>query len=324
MPYTIFDEKGKFAESSSFMFYMPFIINGMGSINIEDIKTGCFLAVLSDGLPRNQIPNIPNWRDGETASEKVTIASDEESVGTLVFNHMALENQVEIERENEWSELRIYGGRKPIDKDTPAEWLVTNDWRMEPRGQNEEADNFSKYFDFGSIKDALCDETVVVRGRGGSLQRITLCRRMIKDTIAEIIMQNSSLLRVTEGMPVLTLRTLGNSKHVTNVADREFFKQMRNPNTEHSGYVLIAAGAFAFQSADTMLEEWRMPLGGLDFNSVRQKLGAIAFAPNNAPADANRLFRQLHNIDNTDRDGVTTGRMMSDAPVEVLFVERVK
>ena len=324
MPYAISDEKGEFAKSSSFMFYMPFTVTGRGTIRLEDEQTGCFLAVLSDGLPRNQIPNIPNWRDGATASEKVTMASDEESVGTLVFNHMALENQVEIERENEWSELRIYGGRRPIGT-IPADWIVTNDWRMEPRGQNEGADNFSKYFDFGSIKDALCDETVVVRSSGGSLQRITLCRRMIKDTIAEMIIQNSNLLDVTEGMPALTLRTSGNSKHVTNVADREFFNQIHNAQTEHSGYVLIAAGAFAFQSADTMLEEWRMPDdGGLDFNLIRQKLGAIAFAPNNVPADGNRLFRQLRNIDDTYRDGVTTGRGMPDAPIEVLFVERVQ
>ena len=115
------------------------------------------------------------------------------------------------------------------------------------------------------------------------------------------------------------------------VADRVFFTQNDDGGQiNRSGYVLIAAGVFAYQSADTMLEEWRSePPGGQDgsgggisdFEDVRRRLGRIAFAPENTRSNGSRQLRKLYNIDFDNADGVTTGQGIDDAPVEVLFVE---
>lgn len=335
MPYTISDTAGTFSKAlNSFFFYMPFSLTSQGSIQlIHSATAGCYLAVLVDGHPKTPVPADPDWKDGATAKEKVTIDSKENNVGTLIFQHMTLVNQIEIERENEWSELRIYHGDQPSvsDSDGPV-WISTDRWIRRRGTPVQIADNFTKTFDFGSITDAPCDETVVVRNKLGDPQRVTLCRRMIAGTIAEVIMKCGA---IDEGsgdvMPTLTLKTVGNSSVVKTVADRNFFtKKDDSGQINRSGYVLIAAGVFAYQSADTMLEEWRLELpggqvgsgGGVsDFEDVRRRLGRIAFAPENMRSNGSRQLRKLYNVDFDNADGVTTGQGIDDAPVEVLFVE---
>lgn len=274
------------------------------------------------------MPAKPDWKSGATAMEKVTIESTENNVGTLSFQHMTLVNQVAIERENEWSELRIYHGDQPHDDTGPGHpvWISTDKWTQRRGASNQIADHFTKTFDFESITDAPCDETVVVRNSLGDPQRVTLCRRMISGTIAEVIMGHGTIGDGDGGgiMPTLTLKTVGNSPAVRPVADRVFFtKNDIGGRINRSGYVLIAAGVFAYQSADTMLEEWRseFPGGISDFEDVRRRLGRIVFAPENVPANGGRQLRKLYNVDFDNADGVTTGRGIDDAPVEVLFVE---
>lgn len=210
MPYTISDTDGTFSDAlNSFFFYMPFSLTSEGSVRLihSAAGAGCYLAVLVDGHPKAPMPTGPDWKGGATATEKVTIGSRENNVGTLIFQHMTLVNQVEIERENEWSELRIYHGDLPPLGGDPI-WISTGRWTRRRGAPIQIADNFTKTFDFGSITDAPCDETVVVRNKTGHPQRVTLCRRMIAGTIAEEIVGCGATDDGGDAMPTLTLKTV--------------------------------------------------------------------------------------------------------------------
>lgn len=330
MPYTISEGDEMISHRlNSFFFYMPFALTGQGSITLlhSAAGAGCYLAVLMDGHPQKAQPAAPGWRDGATAQAKLTISSTEDDVGDLKFAHMTLVNQVQIERENEWSELRIYHGDDPNTE--KPQWIITGGWNMGAGGPNQNAHHFTKTFDFGEIQGAPCDETVVVWNWPGHPQRITLCRRLIAGTIAQEIMDRGAVDGTGGRMPSLIVKSVGNSADVESPADRVFFSNTDGgARVNRSGYVMIAAGVFAYQSADTLLEEWRSvnpqggnPAGINDLEDVRRRLGRIAFAPENVRADGNRQLRKLCNVDFDHADGVTTGKGIDDAPVEVLFVE---
>ena len=283
MPYTISHGQEITSKSlNSFFFYLPFTLTGQGSIQLRQGATApaCYFAVLMDGHPRAPRPAEPVWRAGATAKDTVKIESTEDNVGSLVFDHMTLVNQVLIERENEWSELRIYQGGQSTRR-LGVRWIASDGWSVRRGPRNEEADHCTKSFNFGDIKDAPCDETVVVRNNMGDPQRLTLCRRMIADTIVKEVMQHG------RQMPTLTLKTAGNSSAVRSVPDRTFFSQVDGAvAVNRAGFVMIASGVFAFQSADTMLEEWRSVLlhggvgGGIvSLEDVRNRLAGSPLRP---------------------------------------------
>ena len=330
MPYTISNKKGRIsARLNSFFFYMPFTLTGQGSIALihSNAGAGCYLAVLMDGHPQNMQPTAPVWSDGATGQESLTISSTENGIGHLKFGDMTLVNQIQIERENEWSELRIYHGAVP--NDFRPQWIDAKGWNVGAGQPNKNLHNFRKTFNFDSIQGAPCDETVVVWNPRGAPQRITLCRRLIRGTIADAIMNGGAVDGTGASMPALTIRSIGGSSDVISPPNRKFFQNADGDSkVNRSGYVMIAAGVFAYQSADTLLEEWRpvTPQGGnprgiSSLDDVRRRLGRIAFAPENAWANGARQLRKLYNIDLDDADGVTTGTGIDDVPIEVLFVE---
>ena len=330
MPYTVKDGQDVIIQKlNSFLFYTPFVLGPSNDVQLVMPKTGggTYLALLVDGGPKMPGPKPAEQRRGKAAHEKVVIQSTDERIGALAFEDLTLVSQIQIERDNEWSEMRIYHGASPGTG--PGNWIDSSGWKAPEPMPSRKDDEWTKRFSFDDIEGAICDETVIVRDLKLEVSMFVLCRRLTEDTIAERILRLGHNTGAKAEIPPIKVTTTANSDDIDSPAEQMI---LTNPpgtgGTNRFGYVMIAAGVFAYENADTLLEEWRPdPTGGgtvLGMNSldkIRRKLSRIAYAPDNVPTGATRLLRKLNNVDHDLEDGITTGLAIDDAPIEVLYLD---
>jgi hypothetical protein len=295
---------------SSFWFYLPFKVHPNRRVqllpgNPAADGQGCRLAVLIDGAPNRQVPppSDPTLEAGGN-----TLQVEHAEYGKLKFNSLMYEGSVGIVRNNEWAELRLFAG---VGDD--ANWIETNNWSRKPFEIAENANRWTRRFSFGDIDGAAVDATTVEMNKAGSPRAVTLIRRMINNTIcAQILAVGGLTANGGAPMPPLKVTTTGRPPSLPDV-------NLLTGVNEHEahGYVMIAAGAFAAVSADSMLSTFETISNSAD---VMRRLSQVAWAPDNVSQNDGRLLRKLNNIHDTGRSGVFEGSGLNTDPVEVLHV----
>ena len=296
---------------TSFWFFLPFTLQANGGAVLVFGDKGCYLAVLLEGEAGDELPGDPEWgaADGAVGLE-IGHATD----GKIRFEHLGLRRSTAVQRNGEWSELRLYGGWRPADGSKPN-WVDAGGWRRAGFYSQAAEQSWRREFSFGAIDGAPLDEAVVVRNRFGSARRVTVVRRMIGGTICDQVIGAGGIGAGSGArIPALKISTaLGGPKLWQ--PDESF---LTNGNMQsRAGFAMIAAGAFAGQSADSMLEEW----GDIvDVDDVGRRLARIVWAPENVALSGSRLLRKLHNVHDAQRRGDYAAAGLHADPVEVLYV----
>jgi hypothetical protein len=296
---------------SSFWFYLPFKIHPTNR-RVELLPSnpaadglGCRVAVLIDGAPNRQLPP-PTDAALEAGRNTLTVAHAE--YGTLKFNSLMYEGSVSVVRNNEWAELRLFAGVGDA-----ADWIETNNWSRPAFDIAPNANLWQRSFKFGDIDGAAVDATTVEMNKAGSPRAVTLIRRLINNTIcAEILTVGGLDAGSGDPMPSLTVTTTGGP---SKLPTHNLLTAANNKAAE--GYVMIAAGAFAAISADSMLSAFETISDSAD---AMRRLSQVAWAPDNVSQKDGRLLRKLNNIHDTGRSGVFEGSGLNTDPVEVLHV----
>jgi hypothetical protein len=135
---------------------------------------------------------------------------------------------------------------------------------------------------------------------------------MIKNTICAEITAVGGTGNGGAAMPRLLVTTAGGPR---DLPDLSLFSG--GFTHQATGYVMIAAGAFAAISADSMLSTFETIAGSSD---AMQRLAQVAWVPDNVGQKDGRLLRKLNNIHDTGRSGVFEGIGLNTDPVEVLHV----
>jgi hypothetical protein len=267
--------------------------------------------VLIDGAPNRQLPP-PTNAALEAGSNTLTI--EHAKYGNLKFSSLMYEGSVSVVRNNEWAELRLFAGVGDA-----ADWIETNNWKRPAFDIAKNANLWRRGFKFGDIDGAAVDATTVEMNRAGSPRAVTLIRRLIKNTICAEILAIGLDKSGKKLMPSLTVTTTGGP---STLPAHNLLTAENNDAAE--GYVMIAAGAFAAISADSMLSAFETISDSAD---AMRRLSQVAWAPDNVSQkddkNAGRLLRKLNNIHDTGRSGVFEGSGLNTDPVEVLHVRAV-
>lgn len=292
---------------SSFWFYMPFTLTLNGLINplTGDAGRGCFFAVLLDGPAAKKQP--PKIKDALGVG-KFKLEVKHEEHGSVVFDDYDFIRATRIRRNNEWSELRMYQGTTTRDT---YDWVNPQNWSLDAPAITSSPTHWNRTFEFDQIKGSV-DQSVVQYGASGQPLSVTLIRRLDKG--GSICQKLATEGRYgAKAIPKLKLKTesLGSPPELP---EETFFGQ---PTEGRVGFAMMAAGAFAFEEADTMIARWLIP-GNED--NVLAKLCEVAFSKYDTFDWERRSRRKLYNVSNSRITGVFSGSGMDTNPVEVLHV----
>ncbi|WP_419695408.1 hypothetical protein ACN2CC_02060 [Mesorhizobium muleiense] len=311
---------------SSFWFYLPFKIHPTNH-KVELLPrnpaadgVGCRVAVLIDGAPNRQLPPATN---PTLAAGGNTLLVEHADYGKLKFNNLMYEGSVSVVRNNEWAELRLFAG-----VGNAADWIETGSWSRPAFEIAANVNLWQRVFKFGQIDEAAVDATTVELNKTGSPRAVTLVRRLINNTIcAEILAVGGLDANRGRPIPILTVtkkeppaptageKPVAATEGPPSLPDLSLLTGANSHAAE--GYVMIAAGAFAAMSADSMLSAFETISDSAD---AMRRLSQVAWAPDNVSQNDGRLLRKLNNIHDTGRSGVFEGSGLNTDPVEVLHV----
>ena len=298
---------------TSFFFYMPFTLDSR-ELSLLQGPSGCHFALLIDGPAKDKQTPLPDFNVG---AGKLPVTIVHETHGQIMFDDLELVSATTLCRNAEWAQLIVFRGAAPSVKTNAPRWINANEWKRPPFTPKAKEDNWTCTFDFGErISGAPADETVIEFGDAGAPQRLTLVRRMIKGTICDAVIGVGGLKdHPAQDVPDMKIHTSANGAH-DSLADVQI---LATPNkSARNGYAMMAAGAFAGQNADIMLENWNKIE---DSRDLRQRLARIVWAPDNVAQNTSRQLRKLNNAHDDENLGVFGGGELNIAPVEVFFVE---
>ena len=189
-------------------------------------------------------------------------------------------------------------------------------WTRLPYKRNSSPNAWERTFAFGGITGAVVDESVIVSNNAGKPKRVTLVRRFIQggglcDTV---IGKGSVSLQTCEPIPELTISTSVGSKLVAEMDEVTFLTDKTQGSRR--GFVMMTAGAFSWQSADSMLARWRSTGSSQE---LLERLERIAWCPENVALfgeESERFLRMLHNIHDMGTDGAFSGTGLNSDPGE--------
>lgn len=300
------------AQLTSFFFYLPFNITPDNKVQFVQTDSGraCYVALLLDGPSQvQQPPGVPFSGDLGDQNFKISRAAE----GSISFDHLTLESVTSIHRNNEWCELRLYRGETETVED--PRWINANGWRTNRNTSiTPKPNNWTRTASFGAMNSPIT-QSLIEQSITGEASALTIAHEMTHGTVSDKVIEIGDYSGSNSTtFPQITIKSPSNGKAPT-ISDLSFMTQ--NGIERRRGFTLIAAGAFAAQAADTMVEAWRDIAGARD---VRDRLGRIAWAPENVTQKAPRLLRKLNNLsDDGARGSFSTAGETTD-PVEILHL----
>ena len=304
---------------SSYLFFMSFKLDN--EKRIELLEDGCYVAVLLDGAANSKTPADVGGGEAD-GSYNLTVVH--KSRGEIKFSDLNFLRSIRLRRNNEWAELRLYqgcGNDDVLGRNRP-EWVDTTGWKMKQHSSSHDLKNqWQRTFEFAPITSAPLDQSVVVWNKTGQPTSVTVIRRLIEGGSLSNIMRTGGTLSASEGgeMPELTLHC-GDAGGAPKLPEEKFLTD-RNVSSRR-GFTMIAAGAFASQDADTLVDRWNSVVD----SNILEHLREIAWAPKNAAQEESgnkgkSWLRKLYGAHNTEKRGTFAGTGINDDPVEVLHVE---
>ncbi|MDD2869312.1 hypothetical protein [Neomegalonema sp.] len=317
MSFVLHDERNELTNKlNSFWVHLPFSIAANNDVHLRHSGSndgvGFRVAVLIDGDARTR-PPPPTDTEVSAGSHQLTISHKDH--GTLKFGDLIHEGRISVTRNGEWAELRLFRGVTTMLPTAYPEWIDTADWRRMPFPPDRDGNHWTRRFAFGGIDGAVCDASCVEENAHGDAVAVSLVRRMVSNTICAELMRIGALDgNGVDKMPKLELKTSAPSG-IMSLPDMELLTG--SAGFPADGYVMIAAGAFAAISADSMLSDWETVADSAD---AKRRLARIVWAPENMGQNDGRLLRKLNNTHDNSRSGAFEGRGMNTDPVEVLHV----
>ena len=317
MAYKLEDQSGTVTENlTSFCFFMPFELETNGEVRLTHESDACHVAFLLDGAAAVRRPTAvePNREPGA-----YSLSVKHKTDGEITFEHLDLVRTVRVHRNNEWAELRLYCGNGDVEN--RPKWIDASGWTKLPFRQKLTSGVWDRTFSFGGINGSVVDEAVVVFDEQGKPIKVTLVRRLVKGgSLCDTVIEKGA----TKGdsgdvMPELVVSTKAGSSMVADLDEERFLTDQAMAGRR--GFVMMTAGAFSWQSADTMLAYWRSVASSEEVCSLLER---IAWAPENVAQfgkENKRFLRKLHNTHDTGRNGAFSGAGLNTDPVEVLYVE---
>lgn len=318
MSFVLMDELSQRLSNSlsSFWIYVPFTITAGHKVQLVSAPANgngvaCRVAVLIDGGTSTALP--PQPRAGLAAGGhglKITHESD----GSISCANLMYEGAVEVKRDGEWAQLRLFRG---VANDG-ANWVSTSGWTKEAFSADEDTNLWKRTFHFGAISGADLDATTIDEDQFGRATAVSLVRRMDRHTILAQLLSVSGVL-APGANPMHTLKIETKAPDKSKLPSLPATTLLTGANrTSAQGYVMIAAGAFAAISADAMLADWDAIATAA---VAKRRLAGVAWSPDNVSVAEPRLLRKLNNIHENGRSGVFEGSGMVTDPVEVLYVK---
>ena len=295
MAYKLADQSGAVTDNlTSFWFYMPFKLETDGGVVLTDGgMDSCHVAVLLDG---RSIVQQPRGVDPNKEAGSYSLTLEHKNDGEIAFQHLDIVQTVQVHRNSEWAELRLYRGDGDVEE--RPKWIDASRWTRPPYGQDLSPKTWERTFSFGGIGGAVIDESVIVSNAKGKPKRVTLVRRLVQggglcDTV---IGKGSTNDQKCKPIPELAISTSAGSKQVAEMAEVKLLTD--KTQTNRRGFVMMTAGAFSWQSADSILAQWRSMGSSQDILErprtdclVSRECGAVRKGEQEVPPEASQHSR---------------------------------